>query len=199
MASIFSGLNFGGGFFNDIAGAASDILGGQQSSDQIKAQFHAQAAGDRIKAVGFDSEAEDYTMASSLAKQNEQITGISTQMQSAAQQRNFEKVQGGTISQIAGANLSGGSAADILRENAQQGAIANAAINAQGQITEAGYATQAGTYKDMSSLATQEALMERQAATQADSDAETIGNEASSNGWIGGAIKGAIGIASLFL
>src|SRR5579859_4165463 len=107
-------MAFGVGTINDFAGAASDIFGGIMNSEA-----------DKLKAQGLRAEAANYGLASVLAGENEQYTVESTAVQQAALQRNYEKAEGTTEAQIAGAGFTkGGSAGDIIRSNAQQGAIA---------------------------------------------------------------------------
>ena len=84
---------------------------------------------------------------------------------------------------IAGAGLGQtGSALDILRESASQGALTHAVLGQQGLITEAGYEEQATSYKNMAQAAQVAIDAENKAATFAD---------------ITGAIKGVAGIATL--
>jgi hypothetical protein len=138
------------GFGTDITAGVSDIFAG--FGDEAKAQM------DR------DEQAE-YTLASKLATQNQQYTQMSTAIQEAQQQREITQALGKTTAQVAGAGFAtSGSALDIMRSNAQQGAMAHATLQEQGLITEAGYQEQAQSYTLMASAAGEAASAEKTAA-----------------------------------
>ena len=68
---------------------------------------------------------------------------------------------------MGGAGLAeSGSALDLLRDSASQGALAKSVLVTQGQMTEAGYTEQANTYATMSAAAKTAAAGEVQIAGQ---------------------------------
>ena len=92
---------------------------------------------------------------------------------------------GKTQAAEAGAGLAqSGSAVDLLRESAQEGATTKAAVGQQGLITEAGYQEQHDSYMNMAAAA--------QAAEQA-TELSGIGD------LVGGGLKLAAAIAPLAL
>lgn len=170
MATGFAGQ--GGGLsdktFADFGGAASDLFA---------------AEGDRSKAQGDFAEAQNYDLASALATQNEKFTETSTQIKEAQQNREMTQMIGGQQADIAGAGFTeGGSALDLMRDSAAQGALTHAVMGQQGLITEAGYTEQATSYANMSAAAKAAGDAANQAGTFAD---------------ITGAIKGVAAIATL--
>ncbi len=144
--------------------------------------FAGQAAG--FKAKGSEFEKQNYLLASDLAEQNAKFTETSTAIKQAQLTRQQYQATGGVEAEVAGAGFAeSGSALDILRESAQQGAITHAVADEQGLITEAGYKEQAQSYQNMAS------------AAQVAIDADKAAQEGST---ITGIIKGVAGIASLF-
>lgn len=142
MATGF--LQQGGGLsdktFADFGGAASDLFAG---------------FGDQSKAAGDFAEAENYDEAAALATQNEKFAETSTALKVAQQNRELTQTIGGQEADVAGAGFSeSGSSLDLLRDSASQGALTHAAINQQGEITEAGYTEQATTFSNMATAAT---------------------------------------------
>jgi len=165
-------FGFGGGVsdktFSDFGGAASDLF----------ASF-----GDKAKAQGDFAEAKAYGLASDLATQNEQFTETSTAIKEAQQQREMMQTLGGQQADVASAGFAAsGSALDLLRDSASQGALTHAVLGQQGLITEAGYNEQAQSYKIMQGAANDAGNAENSAATFAE---------------ISGGIKAIAGIATL--
>jgi len=162
-------MAFGAGTINDIGGAVSDLFA---------------AEGDRAKAAGDRSEATDYGLASNLAGENEKFTETSTAIKEAQQARQVTLGLGKESADIAGAGFAAsGSALDLLRDSASQGALTHAVLGEQGLITEAGYTEQQQAYTNMQSAANAAANAEDNAAFGAD---------------ITAGIKGAASIATLF-
>jgi hypothetical protein len=117
------------------SGAVNDIFGG---------------IGLLYKAKGSRLEAAMYDKAAVLARLNKQFSATSTDIKESQQQRDIYKSIGGTQSDVAGAGFAAtGSALDILRESASQGALTKAVISQQGLIEEAGYQQQAESYDIM--------------------------------------------------
>ena len=161
-------MAFGAGTINDIGGAVSDLFA---------------AEGDRAKAAGDRSEATDYGLASGLAGENEKFTETSTAIKEAQQARQVTLGLGKESADIAGAGFAAsGSALDLMRDSAQQGALTHAVLGQQGLITEAGYTEQQQAYTNMQAAANQAANAEDNAATGAT---------------IGGIIKGVAAVASV--
>jgi hypothetical protein len=131
---------------------------GQAISD-IGAYFGAEAK------AGFDiTEGEEYDLAADLARKNEQYTKMSTAIKGAQSDRELALNMGRTHAEVAGAGFAeSGSALDILRSSASQGALQHAAISEQGLITEAGYEEQAQSYSMMAGAARQAASAEKTA------------------------------------
>lgn len=170
-------MAFGVSTFSDLGGAASDLFGGS-----------ATAAGLRLKAKGDIVEASNYDLASGLAKQNEQFTEQSTRVKQMMADRQIQQGIGTEKADIAGAGFAdSGSALDLLRSSAQQGALQKQLIGQQGLITEAGYNEQATAYTNLASYG-------RMAASTENSMADT----AETAGEITGGLKLAAGIATLF-
>lgn len=171
------GLTFGSATFNDFAGAASDLF---------SSSLNQQAA--EIKAQGLLAEAQGYTMGANLALLNKQYTATETAVKTAQNDREIYQ----TISQqqagVAGGGLAAsGSALDLLRSSASQGALSQAIIGEQGLITEAGYQEQHDSYTAMASTLTQQAAEEEQ-----------LGKQQGLFGEITGGIKAIAGVATLF-
>lgn len=163
-------MAIGASTFTDIGGAVSDIFGG----------FAQQA-----KAKGDVFEKENYLLAASLAEQNKQFAEQSTAIKEVQADRELYKSLGATTADVTGAGLSlSGSALDILRDSASQGALTHGVLAQQGLISEAGYEEQAKSYQNMAQ------------AAQVAIDAE---KKASTGSFIAGGLKLAAGIATLFL
>ena len=112
-------------------------------------------------------EGQEYTDASQLALQNEQFTQMSTAIKDAQTSREIAKSEATTAAVAGGGFEPSGSALDILRDSAQQGAITRAVGQEQGLVTEAGYAEQATSYNLMAGAANQAASAEKRSATGA--------------------------------
>jgi hypothetical protein len=170
-------MAFGGNTISDVGGGVSDIFGG-----------YAKAAGLNLKAAGDRVEAGNYDLAATLAKQNEKFTEQSTGIKEMMADRARYMGIGSETADIAGAGFDtgSGSALDLLRSSAQQGALQKQLIGQQGLITEAGYTEQATAYTNLAGYA-------RMAANTEDSMAKT----AITSGWITGGLKIAAGIATL--
>lgn len=169
-----SGFTFGASQFSAIGGAVSDIFGGiaQQEADDTKAQ-------------GAAIEAENYGLASKLAGENAQFSQESTAIKTVQQNRAVLMAQGSTQADVGGAGFANsGSALDIMRMNASQGALAAGVIQTQGAITTAGYQEQGDAYANMQKAATLEEQADKQAGE---------------NSFIGGIIGGITQLAPLAL
>ena len=154
-------MAFGNATFSDIGTAVSDIFAAQ---------------GDELKAKGAAFEQQSYVQAAALAQQNEQFTAMSTAIKQSQADRNLYGALGQTRADVAGAGFAeSGSALDILRESASQGAMTKAVLGEQGLITEAGYQEQAQSYTDMANAAGVAIEADKLAATGAYAGAAIAG------------------------
>lgn len=171
-------MAFGNATFANLGGAVSDILQGQANADALQ-----------IKAQGNRFEADNYDLAETLARKNAAFTERSTAIKLAQAEREIYLGMGQTVSDVAGAGFSmSGSALDLMRMGASQGALTQAVIQEQGLMTEYGYNVQADSYRNM-------ATASRWAAAAQDD----LASKTERNSWITGGIKGAAAIASLFI
>jgi hypothetical protein len=142
----------------DIAGAGSSL--GAGVSD-IFAGFGVQA-----KAQGDILEQQNYQRANLLAQQEAGFAAMSTKIQEMQESREISKSLGQTTADVAGAGFAtAGSAIDLLRESAAQGALTKQVTQVQGNITVAGYKEQAESYANMATAAGIAAGAENKAAT----------------------------------
>jgi hypothetical protein len=220
--------------FSNIGGAASDLFAGLGAEAQgalqaaglnitaagtrISAQStRISATGLRLKAQGDLAEASNYDIAATLAQQNEAFTAQSTRVQQAQLDRQITQTIGGQQASVAGAGFaSSGSALDIMRDSASQGALARGVLAQQGTITEAGFEEQAKSFQTMAAAGRTTAAGEMDIANQTDliagqqdqiaasQDALAIqtqqaADKAASGDFISSAIKGVSAVASLFL
>jgi hypothetical protein len=205
------GLTLSNSFFSDLSSAVGAF--GQSEMDTAQAQAstaqaaaaQTTAAADLLQGQGDVIEGQSYGEAASLATLNAQYTTASTAIQEAQNERQQYQVIGNEKAQVAGAGLaSSGTAADLLRSSAYQGALNQQITGAQGQIQVAGYEEQAQSYTAMQEAAGLAAQAQTQAAAgegdvaQADLDTASGYKEAASTSEIGGIISGIGAVASLF-
>lgn len=146
-------MAFGVGTINSIGGAVQDLFAADA--------HHTKAAGLRI-------EGQNYDLASGYALKNEQFTETSTAIKQAQLDREIYKTIGGQQADTAGAGFAAsGSALDLMRESASQGALTKAVGAQQGLITEEGYKVQAESYTNMGKASRMAADAEDDAATGA--------------------------------
>lgn len=162
-------MAFGPNTLTSLSGAASDLFG---------------AEANRAKAAGDKFEQQNYDLAAHLADQNAQYTEASTRIKLAQGDRTLYQTLGGEAADVAGAGFSAsGSALDLMRDSAREGALTHAVTTEQGLITEAGYKEQGDSYRNMSQAA--------QVAINAE-------NDAADHAWITAGFKGVAAAASLF-
>lgn len=170
-------MAFGDKTFGSAAGAVGDLLGGQ-----------ATAKGLRLKAAGSLVEGENYDLAADLARRNEEFTEQSTAVKLMMADRKLYQTIGAQESQIAASGFANsGSALDILRDSASEGALTSSLISQQGLIDEAGYSQQAQSYSNLAAFARYAASVENEMADTAEI-----------NSFISGGIKGLTSFATLF-
>lgn len=99
------------------------------------------------KAKGSKLQAAAYDKAAELALLNKKIESSSTEIKEAQASRDIYKQTGGQQADIAAAGFAAtGSALDIMRESASQGALTKAVISQQGLINEATFQEQHDSY-----------------------------------------------------
>ena len=171
-------MAFGQQTFTDLAGAASDLFSSQLGAESL-----------RIKAQGDLAEAASYDMAAQLALLNKQYTETETAVKQTQTEREIYQTISRQEAEVSGGGLAeSGSALDLLRSSASQGALSHAIIGQQGLITEAGYQEQHDSYTNMAA-----------AARTAAAEEESLAGKTSLFGEITGGIKLAASIASIFV
>lgn len=177
-------MAFGASTITDFGGAVGDLFAA--SADRSKAQ------GLRIKAQGDALEGQNYDLAATLAGQNEQFAETSTAIKQQQFDRNIYQTIGGQEADVAGAGFAqSGSALDLLRDSASQGALTKAVAGQQGLIQEAGYTEQQQSYQNLSKAAA--------FAVQGDNLAADAADKAATGADITSGFKAAAGIATLFV
>jgi hypothetical protein len=152
--TIFGGDPNPGAAVGSLAGAASDIFAG---------------FADKAKGAGDLLEQQNYQLAAVYAEKEAEYTKMSTAIQEFQQQREVTKSLGETQASVAGAGFAAsGSAIDILRDSAAQGALQHAVLAAQGLVQEEGYKEQEQSYRNMAAAAGDAAAAENKAAGFAD-------------------------------
>jgi hypothetical protein len=152
----------------DIGGGIGSLFGAQGSQ--------AAAEGDKLAAKSF-GEAEQ------IARQNARYTELSTAITENQLHRQVLQVVGKQQAQIAGGNLTGGSAEDLKRSSLMQGNLAGAVMNISGAIQKNSFLQQATAYEG------------QQAAELGKAGAEEA---AAAGGMFGGMLKIGAGLFSMF-
>lgn len=205
-------LNLFSSGVSDITSGISSLFAGEATGYQAAAAEEqaaaARAAGqaDILKGQGDILEGEAYGTAATLAQQNAQFTAQSTAIQVAQADRSLYMNIGAGKAAAAGAGgTGGGSAGDILRSSAEQGALNRGVLQQQGLITQAGYEEQATSYGIMQKAAGVAASAENvaaageQAAAAGYEDTAKAIKQSQTGDFISAAIEGVAGIASLVL
>lgn len=162
-------MALGADTFKSAGGAVSDLF----SADA----YEARAQGNRLQA-------QQYDLAEKLAYQNEQFTKVSTDIKEMQMQRGVDAVLGQQATDVAASGFeASGSALDLLRDSAAQGALTKAVIGQQGLIDEAGYREQAQSFN----------IMAQSARLAADAD-----DKAATGAMISAGFKAVTAIATLF-
>lgn len=213
-------MAFGATTVSMASGAVSDIFGGIERAGGMKLQAEGQrisagsflisARASEMRAAGDRAEAKQYGLAEELAVKNEEFTRQSTAIQMLQAERANEMVAGTTRAATSanGFQLSG-SALDVLKSNAQQGALTVAMAGQQGLITEAGYREEAKSYGVMGEAARTAAGFEGEIAGMereqyhrsmnlADKT-DLLAKQTERNGYISGGIKAGFSVASIFM
>jgi hypothetical protein len=209
---------FGPSTFSNLGGAVSDLFAGlgATTAANLKAQgLDIEAAGTRISAQslllqsqGDLAEASEYDLAQALATQNANYVKASTAIQAAQQDRATTMTIGSQRAAVGGGGLAeSGSALDLLRDSASQGALARSVLVTQGSMQEQGYEEQANSYGVMSAAARATAAGEvtisgetRAIAAQQDqlaSETQAAGKQAAAGDFVSAALKGVAAVASI--
>jgi len=204
--------------FTNLGGAVTDLFAGlgAQTAANLKAQgIDIEALGTdisaeslRLKSAGDIAEATQYELAGTLAQQNAQYTEASTRLQATQLDRQTSMTIGSQKAAVGGAGLaSSGSALDLLRSSASQGALARSVLVTQGQITEAGYTEQANSYAVMSSAARATAAGELTIAGKEDviaaqqrqlaAETQAAGKQAAIGDFAGALMKGVAAVVGI--
>lgn len=173
-------------------GASTFTLAGTAVSDLFQSDAYGlKADADRLKAQGQRLEAGLYKESAGFARQNVQFNETSTAIKEAQLSRSILTTLGGQRADIAAAGFAdSGSALDLMRDSAAQGALTKAVAGQQGLIEQAGFEQQAKSYDVMSQASE---LSARQSDLAAESD-----DAMQSNMNIMAAIHGAAAIGTLF-
>lgn len=162
-------LTWSSDVFSGLGGAVQGIFGGVAANKT---------------ASGYAASAAGYAKASQIAAQNEQISRVGTSIKQLQASREIFRALGGQQADIAGAGLKAtGSALDVIRASAAEGALTRQLIGLQGSIEALGYRQEAESYASMAQSA---------AASGSASKSSGLGST------IGGLISGAAGLVSLF-
>jgi hypothetical protein len=195
-----------------FSAAASDIFAGM--ADASKAQAAEAQAGqamtasqaDLLKSQGDLAEGTAYGQAATLAEQNAAYTAQSTAIQQSQADRALFQSLGGQRAGVAASGFGeGGSAGDILRSSASQGALNRAVLGQQGLITEAGYTEQAASYtalQTVAGLASQSDILAAKGEVQAAQGYEaqaSADRTAATGSDISAIISGIAGVAGIFM
>jgi hypothetical protein len=127
--------------FGGTPNPAGAISSGAAGISDVFAGFGMEA-----KQQGDLLEQQNYLQAEKFANTEAEFTKQSTAIQEMQQSREISKSLGQTTADVAGAGFAtSGSAIDLLRESAAQGAITKQVTQQQGNITEQGYREQAAS------------------------------------------------------
>jgi hypothetical protein len=194
----------------DFGAAASDLFAASGYNSKANADLAqaraARVAGqaDRIKAQGDRVEGASYGEAAGLADLNAEYTKQSTAIQTAQADRALFGTVGAIRADVASSGFGeGGSAGDILRDSASQGALNRAVLGQQGLITEAGYKEQADSFRSLQTVAgfasqqDELAAQGQDIAAQSYTDAAAADRKAAQGSDISAIIKGVAGIAEI--
>lgn len=187
-------------------GAVSDLFAGFSARDKANMRaegLNLNASGLRIKAQGDLAEATNYDRAAGLARENEQYIVQSQRIQQLQLDRQIAGSIGGQQADVAGAGLKqSGSALDLLRDSASQGALAKDVLARQGAIQEQGYEEQAQSYETMAAAGRMAYSGELGIADRTDvlaQETRDAGKTEATADFASAAIKGAAAVATLFI
>ena len=110
--------------------------------------------GEGGKADGYFAAAMSYRKAARMTLDNIDIEKSSAEMKNFQINRQVAKVGGTMVAAEGAANISGGSAGDLMRESVHEGAIASAMVNIQSGMNINQFKIQAEAYEGMAASAT---------------------------------------------
>lgn len=197
--------------FNLVGGAVSDLFAA--SGYKSKAQGHMLASqghllgarANRMRREGQEMEADLYDESALFTRQNERIARNSTEIKLLQEDRKIMRTMGGQAADVAASGFaSSGSALDILRASAAEGALTKQVLGQQGLIEETALEHQAESYDvmarasrlsgEMSELAAQK----EELAAQGEVVAANAANKAATGSKITAGLKIAGAVFSLF-
>jgi hypothetical protein len=196
---------------SSLSTAASDLFAGEYTAPADQAAATAQAdmakasaSADLLQGQGDVLEGQAYGEASTLASLNAEYTTESTAIQVSQADRALYMNLGTQAATAGGSGSSGGgSAADILRNSAQQGALNRGVLQQQGLITTAGYTEQANAYtlqQQASGVAAEAQTVaaggETEAAAEYTQEANLYG-ESQTGDFISAALSSVAGVAEI--
>lgn len=158
-----------GNFFSGVAGGVGDFM---------------QAGAFKDQASGDIQQANDFMKAKKIALGNENVVKTATAVQKGLEERKILGVEGTAEANEGSANVTGGSAGDIMRSSMQQGSLAKSLIQEQGTLQERGWEEKAQGY---------------QAEIDAANSAAQSAMDSASSAGIGGIMSMAGGVLGLFL
>ena len=146
----FSGSDFAPA---EMPGANSITGGGSNPFSGVTGGGVASGIGSVFGAIGDFQEAGAYGQAAKLAEQNAVLSAFSGKLKAAQEQRQVNKVTGAQSADYYGAGLDAksGSAADVIRNTVQQGALEKAVIVGQTTQQMNAYNQEAKQFKAMQS------------------------------------------------
>jgi hypothetical protein len=227
-------MAFGTKTLDSFSAAANDIFQGQATANSIREKaagtrlqaegtrinaegIRLNATGLRLKATGTGIEGENYDSAAVLAHQNEQFTRESFGVKEMMADREIYQTIGGARADIAASGFQrSGSAIDLLRASAAEGAMTKSLLQRQGLITEEGYKQQAKSYENLAGYARFAQGVENDMAAKTDTIAartdvlasktddladqmDSDAKDVESNSYISAGIHALTGITSIFL
>jgi len=158
-----------GGFFSGMGNAVNDLMS---------------VGAYKKSAEGDIAQANDFLKAKKIAEDNINIVKASGELQQGQEDRKILATEGVASAGEGKAEVTGGSAGDILRSSMQQGSLAKALISQHENIQEQAWKEKAQAYQTQ--------------VDAANSAAETAMQQASNAG-IAGIMSGVTGVLGLFL
>ena len=107
------------------------------------------AAADTLLAGGDFTAGQAYGVASNIGSQNAQIEEMATGIQEAQLNRKIYSTVSGQAAETGHANVSGGSAGDLMRMSISQGNLARTLASTQGEISANAFREQSTAYAGM--------------------------------------------------
>lgn len=140
---------------NLTAGIPGDLsFGGNSPFSSVTAGSAASGVGSLFGAIGDFQEGGAYSTAAKIATHNEYLSTLQGKIEQSQAQRQVNLVSGQEASSYTGNGLAlQGSAATVMRNTAQQGALQHAIIGMKAGAQSEGYLEQANQFKKMAQAA----------------------------------------------